>query len=64
MNIIELFKMEIHLRGRVHLFMNINEFVTNNCCIKNASIIEMIFTLYIPRWDIHNIKVKLELALL
>ena len=49
--------------GRVHLFMNINEF-TNNCCIKNTSIIEIIFTLYIPRWDIHNIKVKLELALL
>ena len=49
----------------MHLFMNINEFVTYyNCCIKNTSIIEMIFTLYIPRWDIHNIKVKLELALL
>ena len=30
------------------------EFVTNNYCIKNTSIIEMIFTLYIPRWDIHN----------
>ena len=55
---------EFELRGRVHLFMNINEFATNNCCIKNTSIIEMIFTLYIPRWDIHNIKVKLELALL
>ena len=35
--------------------MNINEFVKNNCCIKNT---EMIFTLYIPSWDIHNIKVK------
>ena len=48
------------LRGRVHLFMNINEFVENNCCIKNT---EVIFTLYIPSWSIHNIKVKLELAL-
>ena len=47
------------LRGQVHLFMNINEFVKNNC-LKNT---EMIFTLYIPSWDIHNIKVKLELAL-
>ena len=45
----------------MHLFMNINEFVKNICnCIKNT---EMIFTLYIPSWDIHNIKVKLELAL-
>ena len=43
----------------MHLFMNINEFVKNNC-IKNT---EMIFTLYIPSWDIHSIKVKLELAL-
>ena len=40
--------------------MNINTFVKNNCCIKNT---EMIFILYIPSWDIHNIKVKLELAL-
>ena len=50
---------EIQLRGWVHLFMNINEFVKNNCCIKNT---EIIFTLYIPSWDIHNIKVKLELC--
>ena len=49
-----------YLRGRVHLFLNINEFVKNNCCIKNT---EMIFTLYIPSWGIHNINVKLELAL-
>ena len=40
--------------------MNINEFVKNNYCIKNT---EMIVTIYIPSWDIHNIKVKLEVAL-
>ena len=40
--------------------MNINEFVKNNCCIKNT---EMTFTLYMPSWGIYNIKVKLELAL-
>ena len=44
----------------MHLFMNINQLVRNNCGIKNT---EMIFTLYIPSWDIHSIKVKLELVL-
>ena len=34
--------------------------IVKNNYIKNT---EMIFTLYIPSWDIHNIKVKLEHAL-
>ena len=43
---------QLSLRGWVHIFMNINEFVKNNCLLK---ITEMIFTIYIPSLDIHNI---------
>ena len=38
--------LDIYIKARVHLFMNINEFFLQIIgCIKNTSIIEMIFTL-------------------